>query len=413
MIAEIISIGDELLIGHTVNSNAAYLGKGLTTLGIDVNWVTTVGDDAAELHAAFARALERSEVVIATGGLGPTHDDITKHVAADFFESEFVFKPEIVERLKRAFEKRGLPWSTVNENQGQVPEKAELLHNPVGTAPGLLFKQNGKRCFILPGVPSEMRAICEETVFPMLRTSGQRIVIKTIRTTGIAESVLFERLGDVKKIEENVKVAFLPKRAGVDVRLTARGRDPEACQQKIGETVALVLERAGDFVYGFDDEEMEDVVAGLMTERKKKVAVAESCTGGLVSNKLTNISGSSSYFERGIIAYSNEAKMQILGVPEATLIEHGAVSPETAVAMAEGVRRISGADYGVSTTGIAGPTGGTKEKPVGLVFIGMATTERSYSQRFLFTKDRLFNKARFAQAALNMLRLELQQSKTE
>lgn len=407
MIAEIISIGDELLIGHTVNSNAAYLGKGLTTLGVDVKWITTVGDDAAELRTALGRALERSDVVIATGGLGPTHDDITKHVAADFFESEFIFKPEIVERLKRAFAKRGLPWSAVNENQGQVPEKAELLHNPVGTAPGLLFKQNEKRCFILPGVPSEMKAICEESVFPVLRATGRRIVIKTVRTTGVAESVLFERLGDVKKIEENVKVAFLPKRAGVDIRLTARGRDPEVCQQKIAEAVALVLERAGDFVYGFDDDEMEDVVARLLTERKKTVAVAESCTGGLLSDKLTNISGSSNYFERGVIAYSNEAKMQLLGVSEKTLVAHGAVSPEVAVAMAEGVRRISGADFGVSTTGIAGPTGGTKDKPVGLIFVGMATAERSCSERFLFTRDRLFNKGRFAQAALNMLRLEL------
>lgn len=407
MIAELISIGDELLIGQTPNTNATYLSKHLTALGVDVRWVTTLGDRAEDLKSAFAQAMQRSDVVIVTGGLGPTHDDITKNVAAEFFESKLVMHQEIVDRLKRAFEKRGIPWAEVNEEQGLVPEKAEVLNNPVGSAPGLLFKKDEKQFFILPGVPAEMKAICEETLFPMLKGSGKVILQKTVRTTGIAESVLFEKLGDVKKIEENVKVAFLPKFTGVDIRLTVKGENEAESREKIEHGVKIIHERVGGYVYGHDEEELEAAVARLLLAQKKTVAVAESCTGGLLANKLTNISGSSGYFERGIVSYSNEAKMQILGVQQSTLEQHGAVSAETAVEMAEGVRRSSGTDFGVSTTGIAGPTGGTKDKRVGLIYIGVATAGDASAKKFLFTKDRLQNKERFVQAALNLLRREL------
>lgn len=404
---EIISIGDELLIGQTVNTNASYLAKHLTALGVEVKWITTVGDDAHDLKSALATAMERSDAVITTGGIGPTHDDITKTVAAEFFESKLIFKPEILERLKRAFEKRGRKMSPVNEDQAYVPDKAQLIDNPIGTAPGLIFEKDGKKCFILPGVPSEMKVMSEQTLFPLLKGQSQTIVQKTIRTTGLPESTAFEKVGDIKRVERFAKVAFLPKTSGVDIRLTVKGIDQRECQKKLNQAVGIILESMGNYVYGYDDQELEDALARLLTETKTTVAVAESCTGGLLANKLTNISGSSEYFERGVVTYSNQSKMDILGVAEEILEKHGAVSPETAEAMAEGVRKISGADFGVSTTGIAGPSGGTKEKPVGLVYIGISTGKETYSKRLLFFKDRLENKGRFVQAALNLLRREL------
>lgn len=407
MKVELISIGDELLIGQIVNTNAAYLAKHVSAFGLDVRWITTIGDQAEELKSALSMAMRRSDIVITTGGLGPTHDDITKQVAAEFFKSDYIFKPEILKRIKQAFEVRGLKMAVINEEQAKVPEKAKIIENPVGSAPGFLFEKNGKKCFILPGVPTEMKAMCEATVFPMIQGQGQMILQKTIRTTGIPESSLFERLGDIKQIEEIVKVAFLPKSAGVDIRLTAKGKDARECQQKMEYGLAIFKEKIEDYIYAFDDEELEEVVAHLLFEKKKTIAVAESCTGGLLANKLTNISGSSAYFERGIIAYSNQAKMDILGVPSSILEKCGAVSTETAMAMAKGVKKISGTDIGISTTGIAGPTGGTKAKPVGLVYIGICEEGRSYAKKFHFFKDRLDNKERAVQAALNMLRKEL------
>lgn len=407
MKVEIVSIGDELLIGQTINTNAAYLSKHLTSLGLDVTWITTVGDEADNLKKALSQAMERSDVVIATGGLGPTHDDITKNVAAEHFDSRLVFRPEILEKLKRAFERRGIKMAAVNEEQAQIPEKAQVIENPVGTAPGLLFEEQGKICIILPGVPYEMKAICEATVFPMLKKQEQKILQKTIRTVGIPESTLFERIGDISNIERFAKVAFLPKFPGVDVRLTAKGRNQQETREKLATALRLIQEKVADYVYGYDDEELEEAVARLLFEHKKTLAVAESCTGGLLAHKFTNVSGSSTYFERGVVAYSNQAKIEILGVPQETLEKFGAVSSETAVAMAEGIKMISGADFGISTTGIAGPTGGTKEKPVGLVYIGIANGERSFSKKFLFFKDRISNKERTVQTALNMLRKEL------
>ncbi|MFQ5707373.1 MAG: competence/damage-inducible protein A [bacterium] len=408
MNVELISIGDELLIGQTVNSNAAYLGSELTSLGLDVKWVTTVGDDAEELTTALKRAMARSDVVITTGGLGPTHDDITKKVAAQFFDSAFVFKPEILERLKKAFAKRGLVMSAVNEDQANVPEKAEIIDNPVGTAPGFLFTAAGKKCFILPGVPAEMKAMCQASVFPRLKSPGQTILLKTLRTTGIPESNLFERLHSLISKADYVKVAFLPKIGGVDIRLTVKGTDAMACQQNMEKALTQFQEKIGDYLYGYGEEPLEEVVARLLIENKKSLAVAESCTGGLLAHKLTNISGSSNYFERGVVAYSNQAKMDILGVRQSTLEKFGAVSSQTAVEMAEGVKGISSVDFGLSTTGIAGPTGGTTEKPVGLVYIGFAGASGSYAREFRFFKNRLNNKERSVQAALNILRTELE-----
>jgi len=407
MKVELISIGDELLIGQTVNTNATYLSSHLTAIGLQVKWVTTVGDDAADLTDALSRAMQRSECVITTGGLGPTHDDITKTVVAKYFDSELVFEEQIFERLKAAFAARNIPMAESNREQAYVPDKAEIIANPVGTAPGLLFEQDGKKCIVLPGVPAELRAMCEETVFPLLKHAGSTILLKTIRTTGIPESTLFERLGDIAEIEKYAKVAFLPKATGVDIRLTVQGDNPDQCAENVDRAAAMVRAKAGPYIYGVDDERLEEFVAKLLTEQRLTIAVAESCTGGMLAHRLTNVPGSSDYFERGFVTYSNQAKIDNLGVSPSTLEQYGAVSAETAVEMARGARKVSGTDIAIATTGIAGPSGGTPEKPVGLVYIALAFRGDTVSKRFVFGKDRLMNKDRTVQAALNMLRREL------
>ncbi len=407
MKAEVISIGDELLIGQTVNSNASFLAEGLTRLGIESKWIVTVGDNRSDLLAALATAMQRSDLVIVTGGLGPTHDDITKNVAAEFFESGFTFHPEILDEIRHRFKQRGIEPAANNAEQAQVPDKATIIPNPIGTAPGLIFEQDEAKCIILPGVPGEMKAMCEQTVFQMFSGLGKVIVFKTLRTTGLPESTLFERMGDISEVEQFAKVAFLPKAAGVDVRLTATGTDKTACQQNIEKAIRLFEDRVGKYIYAHDDKAIEQIVAQQLLATGKTIAVAESCTGGLLAHKLTNIPGSSGYFERGVVTYSNEAKMELLAVPKEILQRHGAVSEQTAKAMASGVRRLAETDFGLSTTGIAGPSGGTPEKPVGLVFIGIAQGEESIARRFVFTKDRLRNKERTVQATLDILRTEL------
>jgi len=406
MKCELLTIGDELLIGQTVNTNAAWIAARLSAIGVEVRWVTTVGDDAGELRQALEIALRRADVVITTGGLGPTHDDITKEVMTDYFGGGLVVRAEILERIRKAFDRRGWQMPAVNEEQAKVPERAEIISNPVGSAPGFIFRREGKLCVVLPGVPAEMKAMMTETVLPLLEKSAGRrhILFRTLHTTGIPESSLYERIGDVGAIRHLVKVAFLPTSTGVDIRLTAMADSLQETQRRIAEAEAWIRPRIGDRLWGADDDTLEGVVAELLFQRKKTIAVAESCTGGLLAHRLTNISGSSNYFDRGLVTYSNRAKIELLGVAEEVIATHGAVSAETAEAMAQGVRRRSGTDYGLSTTGIAGPTGGTAQKPVGLIYIGIAGPEGTEVERHIFSKDRLLNKKRGAQAALDLLR---------
>lgn len=407
--AEILSIGDELLIGQTVNTNASFIGQGLTRIGIAVQCVQTVGDQAKALQTALALALSRSDLVIATGGLGPTHDDITKKVISEYFGAKLVLNRELLENLKQRFARRGIRMSPVNENQALVPEGAEIIDNPLGTAAGLIFTKDCRRCVVLPGVPAEMKAMCQETLLPMLqKEAGTIIMQKTLRTTGIPESTLFEQLGDIEELEQLAKVAFLPKATGVDIRLMTTGARQSECAERLQQALDFVQSRIGKHIYGYDEQSLEEAVAQLLTERGQTIAVAESCTGGLLAHRLTNISGSSAYFERGVVTYSNEAKQELLAVPSETLQRHGAVSAETAEAMATGIRKMARTDYGLSTTGIAGPTGGSDEKPVGLVYIGFASDKTVLSERLLFSKDRLGNKERSVQAALKLLRDQLE-----
>ncbi len=415
MTAEIISIGDELLIGQIVNTNAAWMSRQLNLANIQVRYMSVVGDDAEEIRRSLDVALSRADVVLLTGGLGPTHDDVTKKAVAEYFDSaEMVMDEKVLAHIKALFQRRSLRMTPINEEQALVPKKATVLWNDYGTAPGLLFERNGRYCVVMPGVPVEMQHLLTERVLPFLESKNQNAAIRhrTIRTFGVPESQLFEKLSPIAELEKFGKIAFLPNYSAVDIRISVYDHDPASAEQRLRAAEEYILARAGQNIYGFDDDTMEAVIGRLLVEKKATLAVAESCTGGLIAHRITNISGSSQYFDRGIVTYSNAAKTQHLGVSEEILQQHGAVSEECAKAMAAGVRRISGATYGLATTGVAGPTGGSEEKPVGLVWIGVATPERVFAQKFLFSKDRQVNKERFSQMALNLLFRELKSNES-
>lgn len=409
MEAEAIIIGDEILYGQTIDTNSAFIGKELSRIGVSLSWVTTVGDDEGKIGLAFRQALSRADVVITTGGLGPTPDDVTKKAVARTFDRELVLRDNVLRQIEDKLARWGLKIPPGIVGQALVPEGAEIIDNEVGVAPGLLLSHEGKPLFVLPGVSREMEAMLEKGVIPRLRGRGTGKVIdhRTLKVTGINESELVEKLGEMDRTLAETKITFLPGLSGIDIRLSAHGGNVEQVKEKLSTAEMKIRERLGDYVYGVDEESLERVVGRLLLSKKATLAIAESCTGGLIANRITNISGSSEYFEQGVVAYSNQAKNEVLKVPQKTIQEHGAVSPQTAKAMAEGVREISGADIGLGATGIAGPTGGTPEKPVGLVYVALAHEGGSFAKRFQFFGDRIANKERTAQAGLNELRLFL------
>ncbi|MEE2709730.1 MAG: competence/damage-inducible protein A [Gemmatimonadota bacterium] len=405
--AEIITIGDEILYGSIVDSNAAHMGQCLTGLGIQPAWFTTVGDDRGHIRHALELGISRADVILVTGGLGPTHDDITKDVIAEVAGKRLIFHQDLLDQIEVMFTERGIDMPESNRVQAFVPEGATVLDNPIGTAPGFVVSSGRTSIFVMPGVPREMVKMMEEQVKPILqeREGGQVILHRMIKTSGIGESHLSEYVENVIAAARDIKVASLPQATGVMLRLTAHAPTLEEAEMRIASLEADIFDRAGAFIYGTDDDTMEQVVGRLLTDRNATIAVAESCTGGLIADKLTDVSGSSEYFDRSMVTYSNEAKIEHLGVPEKTLRDHGAVSLETAAAMAEGIRRISKTTFGLSTTGVAGPTGATDTKPVGLVCIGLACEDGVITREFRFSMDRRNNKMRAMLAALNMVRL--------
>lgn len=403
MNAEIITIGDELLIGQVINTNQAYIAEKLTEIGLDVVRMTTVGDDIATIIASFKEGWERAPVVIVTGGLGPTHDDVTKKAVCAFFETDLVRDSDTKARIEKLLVGRNITWSAAHEEQTMVPRKAKVLPNNAGTAPGMLFEEDGKFLFVLPGVPYEMKQMVDDSVIPYLSTKAAGNIIRhlTLRTTGIGESMLAKQLGDLDDLLRGASLAFLPSVAGVRMRITAHGIDADS---KVREVEARIQQKVQKYIYGTGDEELEEVLGRILKERGLTLAVAESCTGGLIADKITNVSGSSVYFERGVVTYSNQSKIQLLGIPEDLIRAHGAVSKEVAEAMAAGIRHIAHADIGLSTTGIAGPTGGTPEKPVGLVWIGYSDKQATLALKFNLGDNRIRTKERAAQAALELVR---------
>jgi len=415
MLGEIISIGDELLIGQVVNTNASYIAQKLSSVGIEVKWIEVVGDDEKEIRNAFQRAVERAEVVLVTGGLGPTHDDITKGVVAEFFNAPLVLDPGALESLKQFLLRLNIPLTPLREQQAYVPQGCTVIPNRHGTAPGMLFERKGLIFIVMPGVPTEMKGMMDEFVIPFLssRNPGNVVLQRTLKTTGIFEATLAEKIGDVKNFlppDGSVTLAFLPSATGVRLRITAKNKSAEgglSAQEEIARVEAILRSRVGEFIYGEEEEELEIIVGRLLKERRLTIAIAESCTGGLIAHRITNVSGSSAYFERCVVTYSNESKMDILHIPRHLIETYGAVSREVAEAMAHGIRTISGTSIGLSTTGIAGPTGGTPTKPVGLVWIGYADERGTEAREYHFGDDRLTVKERAAQAALDLVRRKL------
>ncbi len=406
---EIISIGDELLIGQTVNTNASWMGDQLLNIGIQVKWVTTIGDDRSHLIDALKTAESRADSILVTGGLGPTHDDITKMVMTEYFNDELILSEKLLEQVKERFRIRNVPMVKVNEEQALVPKSAEIIENKLGTAAGMVFTRNEKRFYVLPGVPREMKGMMHSYILDDIRkrTSGSFKVRKTLATTGIPESTLFEKIGNVDEIENLAKIAFLPNLSGVKIRMISEAETESKAMELLQQAEIMLRKNIEAFIYAEDDMPLEDALAQLLIEKKQTLAIAESCTGGLIANKFTNLSGSSAFLLGGVVSYSNQAKMDILGVPPELIEMHGAVSAEVAQAMAKGARERFGADYAVSTTGIAGPTGGTDEKPVGLVYVGYADANGTNFKKRTFFNDRLGNKERFSQVALDLLRKKI------
>ncbi len=408
MNAQIVTIGDELLIGQTINTNSAFIGEQLSNIQIDVKKISVVADDETEILKEFKSALKENDLVVVTGGLGPTHDDVTRKCVVKFFHTELIPNKEVLDDLKTFFNKRGRNLTKINEDQALVPKIANVIRNEFGTAPGMWIEKDEKIFVVMPGVPSEMKGMMNTFVIPTLKEKliGQEYVIKrsNLLTTGIPESMLFERLGNLDELLEGAKLAFLPSQFGVKMRVTVKESDEENAVNKLSEIEQKIRSKVGRFIYSIQDETLEQVIGRLLKERGLTIAIAESCTGGMISNLLTNISGSSQYYDRGVITYSNESKINLLNVKQETIEQYGAVSLEVARQMAEGIRTISGTDLGLSVTGIMGPTGASADKPIGLVYIGLCDDISCTAKKFQFGDDRILNKQRTAQTALDMIR---------
>ena len=410
MKAEIINIGDELLIGQVVNTNASWMAAQLNKAGIRVVQTTTIADDDKAIKTSLDQAFKRVDIVLISGGLGPTKDDITKKSLTEYFDAKLVFHEPTYEQVKKIFAARKFPVSEINRQQAMIPDKCTPLFNKNGTAPGMWFEKEGKIAVSMPGVPFEMKAMMEEQVIPKLvrHFNLGTILHKTVMTTGMPESMLAEK---IKTWEENlpahIKLAYLPQPGIVRLRLSAKGKDGDRLRAEIEEQVKKLQQIIPEIIYGYDDVLLEEVVGQRLRQRGQTVATAESCTGGYIAHLITSISGSSDYFEGAVVSYSNRVKSEMLGVSEKTLETHGAVSREVVTEMAEGARKKLKTDYALAVSGIAGPTGGTEEKPVGTVWIALAGPEGTEAQLFHFGEHRGRNIRRSALAALNMLRLKL------
>ena len=411
MKAEIITIGDEILSGQTLNTNAAFIGEALTKINIDVATTVVVHDKEEEILEAFRNAFAKSDLILVTGGLGPTHDDLTLDCIVKYFNTELIESEDVLRDIKKIFDKRNRKMLPANEAQALVPKDADVIRNYNGTAPGTWIEKDGKIFVSMPGVPFEMQEMLTGYIIPRLTEEklepNENKIVKSLLTTGIPESFLSDRLGDMDDLLNGNSMAFLPNQFGVRLRITVDGENADDAQNKMSHIEQQIRTEAGQYIYGTENDLLEEVVGKLLTERDLTIAVAESCTGGLISSRLTNVAGSSKYFERGIITYSNGSKVEQLKIDEDLLEKYGAVSIEVARLMAEGIKAVSGTDIGLAVTGIMGPGGATFDKPVGLVYIGYCDANICTGREFMFGDDRLLNKDRTSQAALDMLRRKL------
>lgn len=409
---EVVTIGTELVLGLTPDTNAADLGRALSAAGAEIVRHVSVPDRPAAIRAAIAEALERTGFVIATGGLGPTRDDMTKREVAALFGAPLRLDDAVLRSLEARFRRLGRPMPAVNRSQAEVPEGATVLPNPRGTAPGLWLEDGqGRVAVLLPGVPSEMRGLLVDEVLPRVvqRSGGGRVVLsRTLRTTGVPESALAERIGPVEEDLAPLTLAYLPSVDGVDLRLTAWSLPPEEAERRLAAAAAGLRVRLEEHYYGQDGADLAAVVLDLL--RGRRLAVGESCTGGLVAARITAVPGASAVFAGGVVAYDDRVKTDLLHVPAATLEAHGAVSEETARAMAEGAQRRFAAGAALGVTGVAGPAGGSPEKPVGTVWLAARLGTETRALKRVFPGDRGEIRARAAQAALDLLRRQLSEA---
>lgn len=411
MKAEIITIGDEILIGQIVDTNSAWMGQQLNLLGIEIYQVTSVHDDQSHILKAIDEAGRNADLVLITGGLGPTKDDITKKCLCEYFETELVFHSEVFEHVKFLLSSRNVIINQLNRDQALLPVDCTVLHNPVGTASGMWFEKSGTIFISMPGVPFEMEAIMTEEVFPRLKLLRKlrAIVHKTVLTIGIPESMLAERIEAWEDaLPEYIKLAYLPNPMMVRLRLSGYGTDELVLKTEIDKQVKGLLNLIPEAVFGYDNDNLGIVLGRMLVSSGKTMATAESCTGGSIAQLITSNPGSSAYFKGGVVAYSNEIKNKLLGVPDKIIEEYGAVSQEVAELMAVGARENLGTDYAVATTGIAGPDGGSDEKPVGTVWIAVAGANGVSSKKYVFKHNRERNIIRSTHTALNMLRIFIQ-----
>lgn len=410
MNTEIITIGDEILIGQIVDTNSAWIAARLNEAGFTVTRKLSIGDNREEIVTAVDGALAKSDAVIITGGLGPTKDDITKLTLAEMFGGRMVRDEETYIRNERTLTARGIEYNELNRGQAMVPDTATVLQNLHGTAPGMWFERDGKVVVSLPGVPFEMKELMTAEVLPRLLTYFKqgKVVHRTAITFGLAESVLAATIAPWEDaLPEYLHLAYLPSPSQIRLRLSAYDIKSDSEEAEIDRRFKELERMIPEYFIGYENDTVASATAALLRKAGATLAVAESCTGGALSASFTSMAGASDYFLGGVVSYSNDVKANVLGVSRDTLERYGAVSEETALEMADGVRRLCGADYALSTTGIAGPTGGSEDKPVGTVWIGLATPNGTTARKFVFSKLRPQNIERFATAAANMLRLEL------
>ena len=404
----ILTIGNELTSGKTQDTNSSFIARELNVPGWQVAAMMSVGDDENAIRGGLNYIMGISDAVIVTGGLGPTADDITTVAIASTFSLKLYTNEDVLRHIQGLFEKHRLKWTPNNAKQAVFPEGAETICNPIGTAWGFSLKRNGIIVAVIPGVPAEVRRMLPEGVIPLFRREfteeAQYVESRTIKLFGIAEAGVDQALADVDLAGLGVNIGFYPNFPENHVVLIARHASEAEAKKKLKKAEGYVKERLRDYIFAYDRETLESLVASLLTERKLTLAVAESCTGGLITDRLTDIPGSSAFLERGVVTYSNVSKTELLGVPEQVLHEFGAVSEQTAILMAEGVRKIGKTDLGLAVTGIAGPTGGTEEKPVGTVFIALTDGKKTICHRSLYRWDRRRIKMVSSQSALMMLK---------
>lgn len=408
--AEIITVGDEILYGQIVDTNSAWMGTELTKIGIRVKQITSVSDEASHIVQALDDARSRAEIILITGGLGPTKDDLTKNVLADYFHTELKLDEQSLADVTELFKSRGYALTELNRQQAFLPASCTPVRNVLGTAPGMWFEDEGKVFVSMPGVPFEMKRMMEDTVLPQLKAyfKTPHIIHKVIQTVGIPESMLAEKLEDWEtSLSPHIRLAYLPHLGGVRLRLTGTGDNAELLETELETEVSKLSALVPKHIFAYGEVPLEEALGSLLKERGLTIAAAESCTGGYLAHRITSVPGSSAYFMGSVVAYDNSVKMQLLGVKSETLQQHGAVSEATVLEMAQNVRQKLNTDIGVATSGIAGPDGGTAEKPVGTIWIAYADQHGAKAKLLQYNKNRQLNIEYTALAVLNLVRQSL------